>query len=100
MSGMSKGGNRHKGYIDMRYQVPHDSWWGTHTGWGAHIQGGLARQLASFGGARWALGPGPGTGPAPPWPPQSWPAAWPGHPVCGLPTMYGFPTMYYGVPGT
>ena len=26
--------------------------------------------------------------------------AWPGHPVCGLPTMYGFPTMYYGVPGT
>ena len=40
----------------------------------------------------------------PPWPPsnlaphQSWPAGWPGHRVCGLPTMYGFPTMYLASP--
>ena len=29
---------------------------------------------------------------------QSWPAGWPGHHVCGLPTMYGFPTMYLASP--
>ena len=27
--------------------------------------------------------------------PHTW---WPGHHVCGLPTMYGFPTMYLGSP--
>ena len=31
-------------------------------------------------------------------PHQSWPAGWPGHHVCGLPTMYGFPTMYLASP--
>ena len=41
---------------------------------------------------------------APPWPPsnlaphQSWSAGWPGHHVCGLPTFYGFPTMYLASP--
>ena len=28
----------------------------------------------------------------------AWPASRPGHHVCGLPTMYGFPTMYLGSP--
>ena len=82
VSGTSKGVHRHKGYMDIRYQVFHNAWWATHTWWGAHIHGGLASQPASFGG--------PGAAP------QGRPhtagrlagCMWAPHHVCGFPTMH------------
>ena len=47
--------------------------WGTHTWWGAHIHGGEPTYMVGARGAPLPRGP---------------------HHVCGLPTMYGFPTMY------
>ena len=63
-----------------------NTWWGSHTWWAAHIHGGLASQQASFGGGPGWMGARGARG------------AGPGHHVCGLPTMYGFPTMYLASP--
>ena len=80
-----------------------NTWWGTHTWWGAHIQGGLARQPASFGG--WAgerRGRARDRGPRSPAPPPKLagclarpPCMWALHHVWVPHHVFGFPTMYF-----
>ena len=76
-------GGEAKYMVGKPYMVgsPHTWWPGQPAGqlwWGARLDGGQG-----------------GWSPSNLAPHQSWPAGWQGHHVCGLPTMYGFPTMYF-----